>query len=82
MDIYEEITRLRREGRRGALATIINVRGSIPSFESAKMLVRDDGTIVGQAFHPDTQASPAFMATPRSGQESEEPGNVQEIQTP
>jgi xanthine dehydrogenase accessory factor len=47
VDIYEEITRLRREGRRGALATIINVRGSIPSFESAKMLVRDDGTIVG-----------------------------------
>ena len=47
MDIYEEITRLRREGRRGALATIINVRGSIPSFESAKMLVRDDGSIVG-----------------------------------
>src|SRR5947209_9890196 len=38
---------MRREGRRGALATIINVRGSIPSFESAKMLVRDDGTIVG-----------------------------------
>ncbi|HSM85342.1 MAG TPA: XdhC/CoxI family protein [Candidatus Limnocylindrales bacterium] len=47
MDIYEEITRLRREGRRGALATIINVRGSIPSFETAKMLVRDDGSIVG-----------------------------------
>jgi xanthine dehydrogenase accessory factor len=47
VDIYEEITRLRREGRRGALATIINVRGSIPSFESAKMLVRDDGSIVG-----------------------------------
>lgn len=47
MDIYEEITRLRKEGRRGALATIINVRGSIPSFESAKMLVRDDGSITG-----------------------------------
>jgi xanthine dehydrogenase accessory factor len=47
VDIYEEITRLRREGRRGALATIINVRGSIPSFESAKMLVRDDGSIAG-----------------------------------
>jgi len=29
------------------LATIINVRGSIPSFETAKMLVRDDGSIVG-----------------------------------
>jgi probable HAF family extracellular repeat protein len=33
--------------------------------------INDDGTIVGQAFHPDTQASPAFMATPRSDQESE-----------
>ena len=47
VDIYEEITRLRREGRRGALATIVNVRGSIPSFETAKMLVRDDGSIAG-----------------------------------
>jgi xanthine dehydrogenase accessory factor len=47
MDIYSEIVQLRRESRRGALATIINVRGSIPSFESAKMLVRDDGTIAG-----------------------------------
>ena len=47
MDLYEEIVRLRRDGRRGALATIINVRGSIPSFNTAKMLVRDDGSIVG-----------------------------------
>jgi xanthine dehydrogenase accessory factor len=29
------------------VATIVNVRGSIPSFETAKMLVRDDGSIVG-----------------------------------
>jgi xanthine dehydrogenase accessory factor len=47
MDLYEEIVALRRLGRRGALATIINVRGSIPSFRTAKMLVRDDGSIVG-----------------------------------
>lgn len=47
MDLYEEIVRLRREGRRAALATIVNVRGSIPSFETAKMLVRDDGSIAG-----------------------------------
>jgi xanthine dehydrogenase accessory factor len=47
MDIYEEIVQLRREGRRGAVATIVNVRGSIPSFRTAKMLVRDDGSIVG-----------------------------------
>jgi xanthine dehydrogenase accessory factor len=47
MDIYEEIVQLRREGRCGAVATIVNVRGSIPSFKTAKMLVRDDGSIVG-----------------------------------
>ncbi len=47
MDIYEEIVKLRHQGRRGAVATIVNVRGSIPSFETAKMLVRDDGSIAG-----------------------------------
>ena len=47
MDIYEEIVTLRRSGRKGAVATITNVRGSIPSFRTAKMLVRDDGSIAG-----------------------------------
>jgi xanthine dehydrogenase accessory factor len=47
MDIYEEIVKLRQEGRRGAVATIVNVRGSVPSFETAKMLVKDDGSILG-----------------------------------
>jgi xanthine dehydrogenase accessory factor len=47
VDIYDEVVKLRHEGRRGALATIVNVRGSIPSFETAKMLVRDDGSIAG-----------------------------------
>jgi xanthine dehydrogenase accessory factor len=47
MDIYEEIVRMRQEGRSSALATIINTQGSIPSFASAKMLVRDDGSICG-----------------------------------
>jgi len=47
MDIYEEIVKLRREGQRGAVATIVNVRGSIPSFKTAKMLVREDGSIYG-----------------------------------
>jgi len=47
MDLYEEIVKLRHEGRRGAVATIVNVSGSIPSFKTAKMLVRDDGSIVG-----------------------------------
>lgn len=47
MDIYDDIYRLRREGKACALATIINARGSIPSVAAAKMLVRDDGTING-----------------------------------
>src|SRR5438067_13351806 len=47
MDIYAEIDRLRKEGRRAALATIIQVQGSIPSYESSKILIRDDGSILG-----------------------------------
>src|SRR5215469_1400485 len=47
MDIYEEIVKLRQQGRRGAVATIVNVRGSIPSFKTAKMLVREDGSMCG-----------------------------------
>src|SRR5438270_5716795 len=47
MDVYEEIVKLRREGRRGAVATIVSVQGSVPSFRTAKMLVRDDGSIAG-----------------------------------
>jgi xanthine dehydrogenase accessory factor len=47
MDLYEEIVNLRRAGRRAAMATIVNVRGSVPSFKTAKMLVRDDGSIIG-----------------------------------
>src|SRR6476646_10044265 len=47
MDIFEQIVELRNAGRRGALATITSVRGSIPSFQTSMMLVRDDGSIVG-----------------------------------
>jgi len=47
MDVLEELVRLRRSGERCALATIVEVDGSVPSFESAKMLVRQDGSIVG-----------------------------------
>jgi xanthine dehydrogenase accessory factor len=47
VDIYDEIVRLRRLGQKCALATIVQVRGSIPSYESAKLLVREDGSIMG-----------------------------------
>lgn len=47
MDVYEELVRLRGMGQKCALATIVEVRGSIPSYESAKLLVREDGSMVG-----------------------------------
>ena len=47
MDIFEEITKLKGEGKRAALATIVNVQGSIPSVVASKMLVREDGSILG-----------------------------------
>jgi xanthine dehydrogenase accessory factor len=47
VDIYEEIARLRRLGQKCALATIVQVNGSIPSYESAKLLVREDGSMLG-----------------------------------
>ena len=47
MDIYDEIVRLRKLGQKSALATIVQVNGSIPSYESAKLLVREDGSMIG-----------------------------------
>src|SRR5215813_3074399 len=47
IDVFDEIQRLRQEGRKAALATIVQIRGSVPSFQSAKMLVRDDGSTFG-----------------------------------
>ncbi len=47
MDVYDELIRLRRLGQKCAIATIVQVRGSIPSFESAKLLVREDGSMIG-----------------------------------
>jgi len=47
MDIYEEIVRLRQQGRKAALATIIHSQGSIPSYKSSKLLIRDDGSTLG-----------------------------------
>jgi xanthine dehydrogenase accessory factor len=47
MDVFEELVRLRKLGRKCALATIVEVGGSIPSYQSAKLLVREDGSMVG-----------------------------------
>ncbi len=47
MDIFDEIVRLRKLGQKCAVATIVQVNGSIPSYESAKMVVREDGSMAG-----------------------------------
>lgn len=47
MEIYEEILRLKIDGRSSALATIVECIGSSPQKQGAKMLVRDDGSILG-----------------------------------
>jgi xanthine dehydrogenase accessory factor len=83
MDIYEEIVRLKSEGRSCALATIVQCGGSSPQKEGAKMLVRDDGSIVGtlgggcleaevvqaakMAMHDQTPLSMPFELTEKHG---------------
>src|SRR5260221_3063860 len=47
MDLFEEIVKMRRAGQRGALATIVHTDGCISSHESSRMLVREDGSLVG-----------------------------------
>ena len=46
-DFYEEILRLRSEGRSGALATIVSAKGSTPREVEAKMLIYTDGNFLG-----------------------------------
>ena len=47
IDLFDEIQKMREQGRKCALATIVQIRGSVPSFQSAKMLIRDDGSTLG-----------------------------------
>jgi xanthine dehydrogenase accessory factor len=46
-DVFDEIVRLKHQGQRGALCTIISSKGSLPMSGKAKMLVGEDGTMVG-----------------------------------
>ena len=45
--IYEAIAELLRQGRRGAVITIVETVGSTPRKAGAKMLVTDEGKLVG-----------------------------------
>jgi xanthine dehydrogenase accessory factor len=75
MDVYDELVRLRRLGQKCALATIVQVNGSIPSFESAKMLIREDGSIVGTVGGGCVEAEVWNAA--REVMEKERPRNLQ-----
>ena len=46
-DIYEEIVRIRNEGDKAALATVVQDKGSTPRSRGSKMLVRSDGSFIG-----------------------------------
>lgn len=46
-DIFEEIVKIRSEGGRAAVATIISIDGSTPRETGAKMLIRSNGTTLG-----------------------------------
>lgn len=45
--VFEEIARLAVEGRRSALATLVKVEGSSYRRPGAKLLIRDDGSLLG-----------------------------------
>ena len=47
MDLFEEVLRVRRAGKSAVMATIVHTNGSIPSFESSRMLILEDGSILG-----------------------------------
>jgi xanthine dehydrogenase accessory factor len=46
-DLFEEIVRMRRAGEPAALCTVLLARGSTPGKDAMKMLVRQDGSILG-----------------------------------
>ncbi|MBI4496125.1 MAG: XdhC family protein [Deltaproteobacteria bacterium] len=47
MDFYEEILKIKAEGRNAALATIVSAKGSTPRELGAKMLIFEDGKLLG-----------------------------------
>jgi len=46
-DIFQEIVSIRSEGKIAAVATVINAKGSTPREIGSKMLIRNDGTVLG-----------------------------------
>lgn len=69
MEIYEEILRLKRAGKPSALATIVECTGSTPRKAGAKMLVKEDGSVVGTlgGGYLEVEAIRKSLATIRDG---------------
>ena len=65
MDVFDELVRLRNLGQKCALATIVEVNGSIPAYQTAKLLVREGGITVNGA--PVTQPGRKLHAGDRFG---------------
>src|SRR3979490_2401345 len=74
MDLFQEVVKLRREGKRGALATVVHTNGSIPSYESSRMLVREDGSIAGTVGGGCVEAE--VWAAAKEAIKSEAPGKM------
>ncbi len=57
-DIWKTLAEMERRGERGALAIVIEAKGSTPRDAGSKMIVREDGSVVGSvgggAFEKDT----------------------------
>ncbi len=45
--IFKKIAELKEQGKKGALATVVETKGSTPRKAGAKMLVLEDGTFSG-----------------------------------
>jgi len=46
-DIYDEIVTIKHEGNVAALATVVSAKGSTPRSGGSKMLIRNDGSVLG-----------------------------------
>ncbi len=46
-DVFEELVRVRADGTRAALATVISTRGSTPGKETMRLLVTENGEFIG-----------------------------------
>jgi xanthine dehydrogenase accessory factor len=70
-ELYREVLRILESGERAALATVIGSTGSTPGKESAKMLIRADGSSLGSIGGGCTEAD--VWALARKVIETEQP---------